>query len=198
MTARFKDHRDVTLIVLLYKYVFQKFARHSSWLPLSPRKRGKNIPNWIEPRTQPVTTVATAGCCTQLGRRSYFTLRSNEMLLTFICECKTVIFHDTERPADATGCTLLGSKLQRQTGGLSWALTNRAFSWKAHRGERLQAGRKVQALPKEVHKQLWMSPTGSSRKYEVTLVTGSAVAEGLTVAGSGRGTVTVFSLILLT
>lgn len=71
--------------------------------PFTKEEREKNIPNWIEPGTQAVITIATAGCCSQLVRRSNFTPCSNEMLLTFICECKTVIFHDTKRPVDAGG-----------------------------------------------------------------------------------------------
>lgn len=78
------------------------------------QRRGKHIPNWIEPWTLAVITISTPGCCIQLVRRSHFTLRSNEMLLTFICECKTVIFHDSKRPVDAAGCTLHWSKPERQ------------------------------------------------------------------------------------
>ena len=48
------------------------------------------------------------------------------MLLTFICECKTVIFHDSKRPVDAAGAPSTGLRLRH--GRRSWWSTDeRAF-----------------------------------------------------------------------
>lgn len=77
------------------------------------------------------------------------------MLLTFICECKTVIFHDSERLVDAAGCTLLGSKLPRQMEvsveysrtGIFYEKSTVERGFKRGRGGQLP-------LPQEVHKQL--------------------------------------------
>lgn len=91
------------------------------------QRGGKHIPNWIEPRTLAVITVSMPGCCVQLVRRSDFTPHSNEMLLTFICECKTVIFHDSKRPVHAAGCTLHCSKPEKTNGSPGWVLTDRLF-----------------------------------------------------------------------
>lgn len=100
--------------------------------PFHQRKGGKKtIPNWIEPRTPALITTATPDCCIQLVMRPNFTPRSKEMLLTFICECKTVIFHDSKRLVDAAGCTLLGSKLPRQMGGLWWSTDQQGFLMKS-------------------------------------------------------------------
>lgn len=57
--------------------------------PFHQRRGGKKtIPNWIEPRTLAVIAIATPGCCIQLVRRSNFTPRSNEMLLTLFASVK--------------------------------------------------------------------------------------------------------------
>lgn len=93
------------------------------------------------------------------------------MLLTFICECKTVIFLDSKRLVDAAGCTLLGSKLPRQMEvSVDYRLTG--FLMKSPQWREASSRERESAPPPPGSSQTaeTVSQSESSRKCEETVV----------------------------